>query len=138
MAVKQMVKEREKSRIAQLISDRIEELKGYKLQREIASQAGYNNPNMIALIKKGDAKVALDRIPRLAEALEVEPSMLMRLAFEQFYEKETADEFFRLMSRGGVTRNEQKILDVIREASGNTDPPLDTRIETGLKDLFSA
>ena len=76
---------KELSQIARLISDRVNELKGLKTQKEIANKAGYKNQNMISMIKQGDGKVSLDRVEDLADALEVDPKKLMILAMEQFY-----------------------------------------------------
>jgi transcriptional regulator with XRE-family HTH domain len=75
----------ELSKIAKLIGNRVEELKGVKSQRDIAQKAGYNNQNMITMIKQGNSKVALDRAHDLACALEVDPKEFMLIALEQFY-----------------------------------------------------
>lgn len=85
----------ELSRIAKLVNDRIEELKGVKSQRDIAQRAGYKNQNMITMIKQGNSKVALDRAPDLARALEVDPKEFMLLALEQFYSREFITQMMR-------------------------------------------
>lgn len=51
--------------------------------RKIAAEVGYRNPNMIAMIKTGRAKVPLEKIPALAQALRVDVALLFRLALEQ-------------------------------------------------------
>ncbi|MDE4297058.1 helix-turn-helix transcriptional regulator [Phaeobacter gallaeciensis] len=83
------------SRIAKLVGDRVEELKGVKSQRDIASEAGYKNQNMITMIKQGTSKVALDRAPKLARALEVDPRQFMLLALEQFYTTQFIDQMLK-------------------------------------------
>ena len=73
----------ENSELAAYISKRVLELRGRKTQAEIAVQAGYVSQNMLSMIKQGSSKVALDRVPALARALECDPAYLMRLALEQ-------------------------------------------------------
>lgn len=68
--------------MAKFVERRVLELKPKKSQAEIAAQAGYVNPNMVTMIKQGTSKVALDRVPALAKALECDPAYLMRLALE--------------------------------------------------------
>ena len=59
------------------------ELKPKKSQLEIASEAGFANPNMVAMIKNGSTKLALDRVPSMARALDCDPAYLLRLTLEQ-------------------------------------------------------
>src|SRR6056297_3865375 len=73
--------------LAKYIERRVLELKSKKSQIEIATEAGYVNPNMITMIKQGSTKVALDRVPALARALECDPAYLMRLSLEQAVER---------------------------------------------------
>ncbi|GHF75786.1 helix-turn-helix domain-containing protein [Seohaeicola zhoushanensis] len=63
-------KPHENTRLADYIERRVLELKPKKTQAEIAAEAGYVNQNMISMIKKGSTKVALDRVPALARALD--------------------------------------------------------------------
>jgi transcriptional regulator with XRE-family HTH domain len=123
------------SQIAQLINDRIDDLKGEKSQRDIAREVGYRNQNMITMLKQGDAKVALDRVPLLAQALEVDEAHLLRLAMEQFYSKKTTDALLTILG-GGASKNELEILKVIRDASGDTDPKLTPETEMTLRSIF--
>lgn len=41
------------------------------------------NGNFLSVLKAGNSKLALDRVPALASALECDPALLMRLALEQ-------------------------------------------------------
>lgn len=84
-----MKSEKELSRIATVVRDRIEELKGVKSQLDIAREVGYQNQNMITMIKQGNAKVALDRVSALAKALDVNPREFTLLALQQFYSADT-------------------------------------------------
>ena len=47
------------------IAKKIYELGGRKTQREIATEIGYDKPNMISMFKTGEAKVPLCKIPAL-------------------------------------------------------------------------
>ena len=87
------------SRVSALLEKRIHELKGKKSQRDIARIAGFNNPNMITILKQGDAKLALERVPALAEALEVDPGLLLRYALEQHFSTETLTVMQTVMSQ---------------------------------------
>jgi transcriptional regulator with XRE-family HTH domain len=126
----------ETSAIAKFVEDRVEELKGVKLQSEIAREAGYKSPNMITMIKQGNAKVAIDRVPELAKALDVDPSHLLRLALEQFYSNETVKLLMGVFKGGMITENETQILAALRAASNNTDPELTPVLEEKLQAVF--
>jgi transcriptional regulator with XRE-family HTH domain len=126
----------ETSAIAKFVADRVEELRGVKQQNEIAREAGYKSPNMITMIKQGNAKVAIDRVPDLAKALDVDPTHLLRLAMDQFYTSNTVKVLMAVFKNGLVTQNERAILNVIRTASGNTDPAMTPDLETSLRTLF--
>jgi transcriptional regulator with XRE-family HTH domain len=58
---------------AKLIAERVRDLSHRKTQAEIASEAGFANANMMTFLKNGRNKVPLDRVPSLAQALEVDP-----------------------------------------------------------------
>ena len=73
------------SAIAKYIDKKIDELKGVKTQREIAQEAGYETPNIISMLKRGESKVPLEKIPLLAKALGVDPAHMFRLALEQYW-----------------------------------------------------
>lgn len=90
------------SRIAKLVGQRVEELKGVKSQKDIAERATYKNQNMITMIKQGSSKVALDKAPDLARALEVDPKEFMLLALEQFYSPKVVK---RILDDLGVSRD---------------------------------
>jgi hypothetical protein len=71
------------TRLAKYLEKRILELRPKKAQIAIASEAGFVNPNMLAMIKAGTAKLPLDRVSALATALDCDPVMLFMLAIEQ-------------------------------------------------------
>ena len=72
--------------IAKFIGQCIDQLKGRKAQKDIASEAGFTNVNVLSMIKAGTIKVPLDRVPGLAKALGCDPARLFLLALEQHFE----------------------------------------------------
>jgi len=110
-------------------------LKPRKTQAQIAAEAGFPNPNMISMIKGGASKLALDRVPSLAVALECDPARLFLMALEQIENPTTANAIQRIF-RTTVTENEGDWLRAIREASENTDPPLTARARSAVRGIF--
>lgn len=53
-------------------------------QREIAKKAGFPAANVISMIKKGEMKLPIDRIPALARALGIDPLALLTCAMEEY------------------------------------------------------
>ena len=123
------------TRLAQYLERRILELKPRKTQSEIAAQAGFVNPNMITMIKQGKSKAALDRVPALARALEVDPAYLMRLALEQAVGRAAAAADVEIFGTP-VTANELGWIEAIRAASGNSDPRLTSRAQAAVNLIF--
>ena len=108
------------SRLAQYIDQRIGELH-HKTQAEIAREAGFKNANFITMLKTGASKLALDRVPALAKALDCDPAMLMRLAIEQSYGPEMLKILQDLLGVP-LTPDERDWLGMIRKALGSGDP----------------
>lgn len=108
------------TRLASYIEKRVLELRPRKSQAEIADKAGFTHPNMITMLKTGASKLALDRVPALARALDCDPRLIFKLALEQ--QGGTAarpvEEIFGVV----VTRNEAAWIEELREASGHADP----------------
>lgn len=108
------------SRLARYIDQRIGELH-HKTQAEIAREAGFKNANFITMLKTGASKLALDRVPALAKALDCDPAMLMRLAIEQSYGPEMLKILQDLLGVP-LTADERDWLGMIRKALGSGDP----------------
>lgn len=108
------------SRLARYIDQRIGELH-HKTQAEIAREAGFKNANFITMLKTGASKLALDRVPALAKALDCDPAMLMRLAIEQSYGPEMLKILQDLLGVP-LTADERDWLGMIRKALGSGEP----------------
>lgn len=124
------------TRLSAFLTKRILELRPRKSQLEIAAEAGFINVNMMSMLKNGKSKIPLDRVAALAEALEVDPRMLFKMAIEQSGYETTSkviDEIFGTI----VSRNEVTWLKALREASDNKDPALTTRSRAALRGIFN-
>ena len=124
-----------KSRLANFVATRVIELRSSKSQIEIATQAGFPNPNMISMIKNGASKLALDRVPALAKALECDAAQLMRLTLEQAFGGTAAVALVEILG-SPVTENERGWIAEIRNASENSDPRMTGRGRTALRSVF--
>jgi transcriptional regulator with XRE-family HTH domain len=128
-------KPHEDTRLAKFVERRVLELKPKKSQLQIASEAGFPNPNMVTMIKNGSSKLAMDRVPSMARALECDPAYLMRLALEQAVGDTSAQAIVEIFGTP-VTANELGWLQEIREASDNSDPRMTSRSKAAIKTIF--
>lgn len=120
---------------AQLIRNRVIDLKGRKTQAEIAQEAGFPNANYVTMLKSGASKVALDRVPDLARALDVDPAHLMRLALAQSI-GQTASKAVLEVFGTPVTANEALWLQELREASDDADPRPTAKGRAAIRAIF--
>ena len=90
---------------------------------------------MLTIVKKGRSKLPLDRVPALAEALDVDPRYLLRLALDQAG-LETSDNAIDAVLGTVVSRREVEWLEELRDASDHTDPPLSLRARRTLRSIF--
>ncbi len=82
-------------------------------QKEIAQMVGFNSPNIITMIKLGNSKLAINRIPRLAKALNIDPAKLLKMAYEE-YDPETYEAITEILGKP-ITVVERDILRVVNE-----------------------
>jgi transcriptional regulator with XRE-family HTH domain len=105
-----------------------------KTARQIAQEVGYDSPNMVSMLKRGEAKLPLDRVPAIAKALNVDPAYLFRLALQQYWpdmQRAIAEIFGTVF-----TANEIAIIHCIRHITKGADPALTTALERKLKEAF--
>ncbi len=98
-----------------------------KKQVEIAQACGFPKANIITMIKQGKTKLPLDKVGKLAKAIEVDPIHLFKMTMKE-YNKETWEEIERILDRPIVTDNEMEFINVIRE-SNVINPKLRTEEE---------
>lgn len=121
--------------LSEFVAHRVAELRPRKTQSEIASEAGFINPNVLSMIKSGATKLPLDRVVDLARALECDPARLFRLALLQSGH-ETTRAVVEQVFGTPVSRNEIGWLMAIREAASETDPALTTRARAAIRGIF--
>jgi transcriptional regulator with XRE-family HTH domain len=117
---------------AKLIDTAMKALAGRKTQAEVAKAAGFPRPNMLSMIKTGKARLPLERVPALAEALEIDPALLFRLVLAENWPG-----YERVVIRifGAVLIEEERdMIAFIRHVSGGKVPQLNRRLERAIKD----
>ncbi len=122
------------SDLAQFITKRVLELRP-KTQADIAAEAGFVNGNYLSMLKAGNSKLALDRVPALATALESDPALLMRLALEQAVGSTAALALQEILGTP-VPAYERLWLAEIRDASGHIDARPTARARAAIRGLF--
>lgn len=124
----------ENSKIAIFLRKRIGELGIGNL--EVMARGGLTGrQQIVSMWKNGNTKVALERVPALAKALEVDPAHLLRLALEQHVDVSSHPDV-ELVISSILSENERKILQEIRrDLSGNV-PPLSAAGRATLASAF--
>lgn len=106
-----------------------------KTQREIAKEIGYDNPNVLSMMKHGETKVPLEKIPAFAKALNVDPGNLLRLGLEQYWPglRDVIKNVFGHIA----SENELALLKPVRVAFRDADPAFsETEIEAAVAVLI--
>lgn len=88
-----------------------------KTQRQIASEAGFDNPNVVSMMRNGVTKVPMLRVPALATALGVQADDLLRRCFEE-YEPELWRVLQTTMPGMGLSSDEVELIATIKRALG--------------------
>jgi hypothetical protein len=94
---------------------------------EIARELGYTQQNLISMFKRGVSKVPVDKMPKFARILGVDPAHFTRIALREYY----PDFYAGLEDAFGpaVSRNEFEVLKVLRKLSRNTDPNVSAKMD---------
>ncbi len=121
--------------LSQLVTKRVLELRPVKSQIDIATEAGFRNPNVISMIRSGATRLPLDRVQALAKALDCDPKRLFLLALAQDGHKTTLQAVTDIFGTV-VTRNEVLWLEEIRDASAHGDPTLTARARSAIRAVF--
>lgn len=107
--------------MVKFLAKRIDQLKPELTQREIARRMGYRCVNFVSMMKTGAARVPFEKLPALAEILDVDPAHLVRLGLEQYWPE------LEVVSRvlpAPVTKNEMAMLQAYRRATNHADPEI--------------
>lgn len=102
------------SQVARFISERIEA--SGQLQKDIAHKAGFEQPNIITMIKQGKTRLPLDKVGPLAKALAIDPLILLEMCFEEYHPR-TWKAIAPYMA-SAITEDERKLLAALRKFLG--------------------
>ena len=94
-----------------------------KTQRELAAEIGYPRPNVISMMKNGDTKIPIDKVPAFARALRIDAGYFLRLALAEYH-----PEIHRVIVEtvgGPLSANERAIVDTYRLAAPRDDIAID-------------
>ncbi len=83
---------------------------------EISKKIGFKSPNIVTMIKKGDTKLPVNRIPRIAQVFNIDPAELFKQVMLE-YEPEKYDAIIKCVG-DAITKKERKVLNSLYEAVG--------------------
>lgn len=107
-----------------------------KSQREIATEVGYSNPNIITMFKSGATKIPLTKVGAFAKALGVDPAFMLRLVMNEYMPK-TWEAIEGILGKDNLMTDQDKAVAMfVRETAG--DVPFDLSIEENRKALRDA
>lgn len=102
------------SEMARLVTARLEDISFQKNQREVADEVGFSNRNMLSLIKNGQTKLSLDRVPAMAKALGLDLDVVLLPALRQYYDEDVISMLRETFGKT-QTRTEHEILSIARK-----------------------
>ncbi len=117
------------SRVARFITERIEATA--KLQKDVATIAGFDKPNMITMIKQGRSRLPLDKVGPMAMALETDPVALLQMCLEE-YQPKTWEAIAPFMETV-LTEDERRLLASLRASVGG---PFLSALDTESREHF--
>lgn len=125
------------SPLARYLAKRVFELSAHKTQADIAREAGFRSANILSMMKSGETKLPLDRVPALARALAADPRLLLRMALQQIGLEGTRDAMDEIIGTV-LSANELGWIQAIREISNDRDPVLTDQLRIHLETIMRA
>lgn len=108
-----------------------------RTQRAIAAEVGYPKPNVISMMRQGQTKIPIGKIPLFAKALGVDPAHMLRIALAEYHPE--VWEVIRSTIGDPLTRNEALLLGVYREAGGSgMEIPLEDDVLKRVREALKA
>lgn len=82
-------------------------------QNELSVMMGFKTPNLITMIKQAQTKLPIDKIPRVAKALDVDKVKLFEMAMMEY----KPDEYKAIIEVFGdpVSESEREVVNLLRE-----------------------
>jgi transcriptional regulator with XRE-family HTH domain len=105
-----------------------------KTQAEIAHEAGFNKPNIISMLKKGETKLPISKVAPMARALNVDPVNLFRMVMSEYEPETWAAIEDGIMHQPIISDNEYELVRVVRRA-GAVNPKLTAHDRKRLTEL---
>ncbi|CAN7260352.1 hypothetical protein [Acidovorax delafieldii] len=87
----------------------------------LASVLGYESPKVIQMFKSGDMKVPISKVPVLADALDLNPGLLMRRVLNDL-SPEMLHAVEHCLGALCLSEGEQKLIAAIRKANPSKEP----------------
>ena len=122
------------SKVAEYIAAAIE--KSGKTQLEISAAAGFPRSSVLSMIKQGQTKMPLARIPQMARALEVDEVEFFRLAMSE-YMPELLRICDHMYQRERLSEEESALIREIRAVAGARGLRLDGDVRQALARFLS-
>ena len=122
--------------MAKYLDKKIETIKGFKSESDIAEEILYHDPKYISRFRRGEDLVPFDIIPPLAFAIRANPFHLWRLALEQHW----PDLEETLVETGGTIATAAEhflLLKPWREATDNMDPISTPAIDQAIESMIA-
>ena len=92
-----------------------------KTQKEIAKEVGFPKPNILTMLKNGSTPLPINRIGRLAKAIDIDPAFLFRQTMLEYY-PETWHEIEKNLGAPLLTQHERELIADWRQMTHHTDP----------------
>lgn len=112
-----------KSNVAAYLANQLEVCG--KSQKEVASDAGYERPNIMTMFKQGATRIPVDKAPAIAKAIGVDPAFFIRMVLAEYH-----PEMLKAIEEtmGGLhSKHEAALLKIIREEMGGADPVIGSK-----------
>lgn len=103
---------------------------------EIAYLSGFQSVEMLEAIARGERRVPLDKVLRLADALGCEKRQLFILVLRSWFESEFANTIEDVFTSSSTSSAEQSWLNFLRELYGENIPELTPALRRRLR-LFA-
>ncbi|MEQ8354649.1 MAG: hypothetical protein RH942_03855 [Kiloniellaceae bacterium] len=107
-----------------------------KTQKQIAEEIGYQRPNIITMMKLGQTKVPLEKVPAIAKALGADPAHLLGIVLREYYPENW--KVLREVLGFVVTQNERELIEVVRETTMHSDPRMDAECQQEIGKLIKS
>lgn len=123
------------SELANFIATRITKIQHFKSQKQVAQEAGFDSVNFVSMLKRGDAKLPIDRVSSFAAAVECDPRELMAITLRAHFGPRVAQEIVDLTG-DTLTANERLLVEEMRRLNKGTDPKPEITPTKGIWVLF--